>query len=224
MIQTRYGSPAGYANYINFFETDNYPSNYADRQRVLYLLYLPGATQITFSFSSPFGIEENKDELYIGAGLEFEFTQLDGLTDTSIQKYFFEGRSVPQSFTINSDVVWMYFITDKNNNDMSYEGFRVSWTTPDVTPPVISGCPNTVVQTVNTGTSGSAVSWTEPSATDDSGTATLTQRTNAPGSFFVIGTTTVTYAFSDPSGNTATCSFNVVVVAGKFLFYGSIEL
>ena len=218
-IETRYGSPSGYANYVNYFESENYPGNYGNRIRALYLLYIPGATEIEFTFSTPFGLEENKDELYIGAGLEFNFDQLDLESDPSNQKYFFDGRTVPEPFTIVSDEVYMYFLSDRNNNDMIYEGFRVSWNVPgpeDSTPPVITGCPNNIVRNIELGAvSGTTATWTEPTATDDSGSATLTQRTNTPGSFFVIGTTQVLYVFSDPSGNSATCSFNVIILAGK---------
>ena len=54
------------------------------------------------------------------------------------------------------------------------------------------------------------VSWTAPTATDNSGTQTLTSDYN-PGDSFPIGTTTVTYTSTDAAGNTATCSFDVIV-------------
>ena len=84
----------------------------------------------------------------------------------------------------------------------------------DNTPPTITPL-NDITRTIPIGTGGTTVSWTEPTATDDSGTATLQQRTNAPGSFFPVGTTQVTYTFGDPSGNTASISFNVNVIEGK---------
>ena len=213
-IQTSYGSNSG----VEYFESINYPVNYNDRLRVLYLLFIPGATSITFTFDSPFAIEENKDELYIGRGLEFDYnTAINGATDAANDKYFFEGRTVPNSFTINSDAVWMYFLTDKNNNDMTYAGFRVRWqgTLPDTTPPVISGCPANIVRTIALGQAGSSTSWTEPTATDDSGIVTLSSRSHQPGFLFSTGSTQVTYIFADGAGNTAICTFSVTVVTGK---------
>ena len=55
------------------------------------------------------------------------------------------------------------------------------------------------------------VTWTPPTATDNSGMVTLTSDNN-PGHSFAIGTTQVTYNATDGSGNLATCSFNVTVV------------
>ena len=208
VIQTRYGSPSGY------FESPNWPDDYGKNIGTLYLLYIPGATKITFEFSSPFGIEENKDELYIGAGLEYD--KLDGQSKKSIQKYFFEGRNVPPSFTINSNTAWVYFYADKNNNNMTYEGFRVSWTTPpDIIPPKIKRCPPNIVKIIDISVSNVSVSWREPTASDDSGTTVLTLKSHQPKFIFGLGTTTVKYIFSDPSGNTAECSFNVYVMAGE---------
>lgn len=166
----------------------------------------------------PFGIEENKDELYIGSGLAFTFDQFDGAdsTTTPVDKFFFDGRiQTQQTFTLFSDTAWVYFVTDKNNDDMIFEGFRLTWATPDTTAPVVS-CINDVFQSVGSSSTGTNVAWTEPTATDDSGSVAQT-RSVVPGSFFSVGTTLVTYTFSDPSGNSASCSFNVRVLVGKII-------
>ena len=60
------------------------------------------------------------------------------------------------------------------------------------------------------------VSWTAPTATDNSGTQTLTS-THNPGDSFPVGTTTVTYTSTDGSGNTVTCTFSVDV-NGELLY------
>lgn len=65
------------------------------------------------------------------------------------------------------------------------------------------------------GSGGIQVNFPVPIATDNSGTVNLVSSTSSPGDFFVTGTTLVAYFYSDPSGNTAQCSFNVVVVEGK---------
>ena len=60
------------------------------------------------------------------------------------------------------------------------------------------------------------LNYAEPTATDISGTAFLVSRTNLPGEFFPVGTTTITYVFSDASGNDADpCTFTINVIAGE---------
>ena len=81
--------------------------------------------------------------------------------------------------------------------------------------PVVS-CINDVTVSTTTGSTGTSVTWTEPTATDNAGGVT-TSRTHTPGSFFGVGTTQVTYTFTDGSGNSASCTFNVNVVASKFI-------
>ena len=101
-----------------------------DRLRIQYLLYIPGAAKICFKFDQQaFGIEDNKDELYVGPGLEFSFDQLQG-QNTSPEIFFFENMDVapmnvtPDNFCIPSDTIWMYFLTDKN---IMMPGFRLFW-------------------------------------------------------------------------------------------------
>ena len=82
--------------------------------------------------------------------------------------------------------------------------------------PVISGCPSTQSANTDSGLATGNVTWTEPTATDNSGTQTLTSD-YSPGQSFPIGTTTVTYNSTDAAGNMANCTFNVVVT-GAFLY------
>ena len=72
--------------------------------------------------------------------------------------------------------------------------------------------------TVSLGVSGLVVRWDEPTAQDNSGVVTLSSRSHSPGQFFLVDTTTVTYEFRDPSGNTASCSFTVTVIASKTMY------
>ena len=89
-------------------------------------------------------------------------------------------------------------------------------TVADTIPPVISGCPSgPVIAYTGAGstTCQQTVTWTEPAAMDNcTGAMTFTTRTVAPGSTFTVGSTIVTYTFTDPSNNTSTCSFTVTVV------------
>ena len=83
----------------------------------------------------------------------------------------------------------------------------------DSQAPIIPDCPMDITDNSNYGTTV-IITWTPPSATDNSGQVTLTSD-YSPGDLFAIGTTRVTYTASDPSRNTATYSFNVTVV-GKY--------
>jgi subtilisin-like proprotein convertase family protein len=74
--------------------------------------------------------------------------------------------------------------------------------------PTIVGCPADI--TINTsGSCTQSVNWITPTANDNC-SATLSSTHNS-GDVFPIGTTTVTYTAIDPSGNTATCTFDVTV-------------
>lgn len=116
------------------FQSVNYPDNYVDRWMAAYLLFIPGATRIEFTFtgSAGFGVETHKDELYVGTGLTFslnDFTGADILeTDRTIR--FFDnstlkGNVYPPGFSLETDSVWLYFLTDKN---LEFSGWQLSWT------------------------------------------------------------------------------------------------
>ena len=210
-ITTSYGVNSG----LTYFESENHPLDYGPRIRALYLLYLPGATQITFSFDLPFGLETNKDELYVGTGLAYAPGDFNGQASATGDKYYFDSRIRPQEFTLQSDTAWVYFLSDKNNDEMLFEGFRIRWSSADNVPPVVS-CIDDIIETSPSGVStGVVVNFEEPTATDNSGIVTLASRSHASGSFFLLGFTRVTYIFRDPSGNSGSCSFNVQVAAGK---------
>lgn len=59
------------------------------------------------------------------------------------------------------------------------------------------------------------ISWTEPQAIDNSGVTPNIRRVGKrPGDLFQAGISTVTYIFTDGSGNMEECSFQVFV-SGK---------
>lgn len=83
----------------------------------------------------------------------------------------------------------------------------------DTTPPVITGCPtDTITVEAISGRCYGVATWGVVTATDDCRIGTWSQ-SHQSGQRFNIGTNTVTYVFSDTSGNTATCTFNVVVTS-----------
>ena len=81
----------------------------------------------------------------------------------------------------------------------------------DTVPPVITSCPADQTMFVPFLSTGTAVSWTEPVVSDNSGNFDTLQ-THASGSFFPVGDTTVTYTFRDAANNEAVCSFVVRVI------------
>ncbi len=84
----------------------------------------------------------------------------------------------------------------------------------DEIPPQILGDGDITV-TTPLGSGGTTVTWPELTANDNSGTATFVTSSHNSGQFFPTGTTTVTYTYIDPSGNTATYEFDVNVIEGK---------
>ena len=85
----------------------------------------------------------------------------------------------------------------------------VEATPADTTPPVLSGMPADL--TVFTPGSSALVTWTDPTATDDSDPNPVVACDPASGSTFALGTTTVVCTATDASGNASNGSFDVTV-------------
>lgn len=92
----------------------------------------------------------------------------------------------------------------------------------DNTVPTISSCPSDVA--AFTGTNASACSqtanWIAPTASDNCDIDSFTP-SNAPGSTFPVGSTTVNYTATDTASLTATCSFKVNVLDNTAPVIGS---
>ncbi|MEX0986459.1 MAG: HYR domain-containing protein, partial [Bacteroidales bacterium] len=76
--------------------------------------------------------------------------------------------------------------------------------------PVLTGCPGNITVTADDEYCGNIATWVAPSASDNC--SVILTSTYSSGDFFPVGTTTVTYTAEDPSGNIATCSFNVTIL------------
>ena len=87
----------------------------------------------------------------------------------------------------------------------------------DTTPPIVNGCPNPLNIIVPFGMNSVSVTWTEPTATDNSGITPTVTQSHQPGDSFPVGTTQVTYTFTDMVGNEALCSFTVTI--GNLYFF-----
>ena len=74
--------------------------------------------------------------------------------------------------------------------------------------------PANITKEVEKGLATAVAIWEEPSATDNSGSPTLTS-SYSPGSSFSIGVISVEYTAVDSNGNTATETFIVEIVEFK---------
>ena len=99
-------------------------------------------------------------------------------------------------FTISSDVLYLV----------------------DTTPPVVT-CPADIIHTVELGTTSVAVTFPDPTVTDNSGSVALLSVSPSSGSAFSVGITNVTFVFADGSGNTGSCTFTISVFTGRSLIY-----
>ena len=81
---------------------------------------------------------------------------------------------------------------------------------PDVTKPVIVDMPNDTTQTAESGACGAFINWDIPSATDNCELFFFNSN-HAPGEFFGVGTTTVTYTAQDTAGNVKASSFFITI-------------
>jgi VCBS repeat-containing protein len=81
----------------------------------------------------------------------------------------------------------------------------------DAQDPIITGCPGNIGPLPNDpGQCGRIVTWAAPTASDNCPGVSLMTSHN-PGSFFPVGTTTVTYTATDAGGRTKICQFTIQI-------------
>ena len=114
------------------------------------------------------------------------------------------GSEFPVGITKNS-----YRITDNADNAFTCS-FNITITeNADVEPPVIT-CPEPIFIDVTSEECGQIINYALPEVSDNSGEFKLELIDGpAPGIFFPIGTTNVTYKATDAAGNASSCSFTV---------------
>ena len=101
----------------------------------------------------------------------------------------------------------VYTVTDVNGN-VSEDSFLV--TIHDVDQPEIDNLPDDILSTNDAGDCGAIITWTEPNAWDNCSVSDLSS-THPSGSFFPVGSTTVTYTATDDTGLQHSESFIVTV-------------
>lgn len=83
----------------------------------------------------------------------------------------------------------------------------------DVSPPVFSNCSSHIVATADRGKMSTQVTWSPPSASDNSGLIPNTTHSGKqPGSLFLAGEHNIRYLASDKTGNIGECKFKVFVL------------
>jgi hypothetical protein len=88
--------------------------------------------------------------------------------------------------------------------------------------PTISNCPVDVnIVANNAGCTGTAT-WTAPTESDNCSGLSMSSTHNS-GDTFPIGTTAVTYTATDAAGNTASCTFNVIVTTDLLVALDSVH-
>lgn len=99
-----------------------------------------------------------------------------------------------------------YTATDQKGNASTCT-FNVTVTNSN--DPVITGCPTQII--VDADENGEAiVTWEEPQASALCGAIAMT-KSHESGSTFSVGTTSVMYTFTDDTGRSSTCAFDVLV-------------
>ncbi|WP_113922614.1 HYR domain-containing protein [Cognataquiflexum aquatile] len=143
----------------------------------------------------------------------------DNCTGASIELK--SGLASGATFPIGATTV-TYVATDAAGNTAECS-FTVTITEDaDAVDPIISNCPTDITVSNDPGDCSAAVTWTAPTATDNSGSVDLVSNFES-GAVFPVGTTKVTYTATDAAGNQVTCSFDVTVADDELPVIGSVS-
>ncbi|MDH5603507.1 MAG: HYR domain-containing protein, partial [Cyclobacteriaceae bacterium] len=125
---------------------------------------------------------------------------------------FTVSNNAPENNQFNKgETIIRWVATDISGNET--EAFQKVIVNDDESPIITSFPENQTIATI-TGTCGGIVIFDDPTATDNCGPVTITRTDNSglsSGSIFSIGTTQLSYDFTDESGNTVSRSFSVTV-------------
>ena len=158
------------------------------------------------TITCPADIAQNNDAGQCGAIVTF--TDPIGLDNcpgsTTIQiAGLTSGSLFPVGTTTNT-----FEVTDPSGNTAtcSFDVVIADTELPTIT------CPANIAQNNDAGQCGAVITFADPAGVDNCpGSTTIQIAGLTSGSLFPVGTTTNTFEVTDPSGNTATCSFDVVI-------------
>ncbi|XP_071797495.1 uncharacterized protein [Asterias amurensis] len=143
------------------------------------------------------------------AGVKVLWLEPEAIDDTGATPLGQSTHRPGETFPIGDTSV-SYVFTDTSGNQ-GFCNFTVTVDEIDIKPPVISNCPENTTHYIYAPVNKLSVSWEEPTALDDSGSSTTMRKTHRSGSKFRLGSTVVTYQFTDTSGNAAACHFVITV-------------
>ena len=186
--------------YFNI-HTTNFPGGEIRAQ-----LFLQDASFVLPDISCPVDITANTDPGICTANVTFAATTTVAGTPASVIYYRIGNTAItsPRVFPLGTTTVIAIAL-----NGAGYDSCSFKVTVRDVQPPVIT-CPANITRPNAPGQCGATVTYAATATDNCTSTVTLTVQP-ASGSFFPVGTTTVTARATDGSGNTATCSFTVTV-------------
>ncbi|XP_072014222.1 hyalin-like [Amphiura filiformis] len=167
-------------------------------------MFFVGVTQVNYVFTD---MAANQAVCSFNVTVEPTTTDNSGLTPTVSQSH-----QSGESFQVGMTQV-VYTFTDMFGNVTACSFTVTIVEEQDIKAPVVTGCPEPLPIVIPLGTSRRVVTWTEPTATDNSGMTPTVTQSHRSGDSFPVGTTQVTYTFADMAGNTARCTFNVLIVA-----------
>ena len=169
-------------------------------------LFLTDPTFVVPDISCPTDITANTDPGTCTANVTFAATTPVAGTPASVIHYRIGNTAItsPRVFPLGTTTV---IATALNGAGYDSCSFRV--TVRDVQPPAIT-CPANITQANDPGQCGAVINYTV-TATDNCTASVTVSVQPASGSFFPVGTTTVTARATDGAGNTSTCSFTVTV-------------
>ncbi|XP_072169502.1 hyalin-like [Diadema setosum] len=143
-------------------------------------------------------------------------TATDDSNEVSIAS---QSHSPGDTFPVGETPV-TYIFQDPSGNQATCV-FNVIVFTVDTTMPTVD-CPANTTVVIELGLTSTMVFFPAPTATDDSNEVSIASQSHSPGDTFPVGETPVTYIFQDPSGNQATCVFNVIVFTGRSVDNGTV--
>ena len=152
----------------------------------------------------PSDIVVNNDLGQCGAVVTYNVTGTDNCPNETLT--MLSGLASGELFPIGTTAV-SYQLVDSSGNTVSC---TFSVTVNDTEAPSIA-CPSNIVKANDVGECSAIINYTVTSGDNCPG-ATVTQTSGfASGSAFPIGVTTNTFVITDASGNSETCSFDVIV-------------
>lgn len=129
--------------------------------------------------------------------------------------------STTSSYTTSNLITKTYYRAQLTSGVCPSVNSNVVEVSIDDVKPVFSNCPTTITHDIDAGFCSALVSWTAPTANDVcDGAIAVSVSLGSGGTFatgfdnkatITVGTTSVTYTATDSAGNTATCTFNIIV-------------